>query len=347
MGLESLPLTVFLLLPGFLSWFVFCWGTVTRKISQFQHFFASLILSILTFTIDYWVIYLVRLAMDKLAGFPEYTQILTNPEVMPPELGAAIYPTAICIGFLLVRTYKSKKVKGLLGRVGLDLHGHEDVWCRAFRGHDYLTVYLKDGRIVAGWPTYYNDTGGNENTELYLRKIHYYEKKGGHWVKPNKSVDGLLLRMDTISHIEFRRPKGEDKTIQRIAKSPAVFSRIDCLRMGMLIYSFGLILFSIRSQISGYGAAGLALIVFSLIFMCAAIFERPRNWINNLMRRPRNLIVRDLPKLFEWYILLAVFTVGLIHGLLGRPLPSTALFVALYVVGVVWMFVSIIQLRRE
>lgn len=344
MGIESLPLIMFLLLPGFLSWFIFCWGTVTRKISQLQHFFASLILSIIAFTIDYGAIYLAKLATNTLASFPTYAQILTDPEVLPPELGVAIYPTAICIGFLLIRAYKSKGVRELLGRVGLDLYGHEDVWYRAFRRHDYITVHLKDGSIVAGWPTYYSKTGGSENTELYLQKIHYYQKEQDRWVKPSKSVEGLLLNMTMISHIEFRRPEEEDKTTQRSVEPPTVLSGIDYLRMGMLLCSFGLILFSIRARIPGYGIAGPILVVFSLMFMSAALWEKPRNAINRVMARQRNPLIRNLPRLFEWYILVAVFTSGFVHGLLSPPLPNAAMFVALYVVGVAWMFVSINQL---
>lgn len=349
MGLESLPLTIFLLLPGFLSWFVFCWGTVTRKISQFQHFFASLILSILIFTIDYYIVYLVKLATNTLATFPAYTQILTDPAVLPPELGVAVYLTAIWMGFLLIGIYKNKRVRELFWRFGLDLYRHEDVWYRTFRECDYITVYLKDGRIIAGWPTYYNQ-GGSENTELYLQNIHYYRKKEGQrgrWVKPSRSVEGLLLNTAMISYIELRRPEEEDKTAQRIAKSSAVFSRMDCLRMGMLIYSFGLILLSITPQISDFSFAGLALALLSLIFMFMAILEGLRNWINSLLGRIRKPILRNLPKFFEWYILVTVFTVQIIRDLLNRSLPNTALLIGLYVIGVTWLFVSIAQLIPE
>jgi hypothetical protein len=116
MELESLPLVVFLLLPGFLSWFIFCWGTVTRKISSFQHLFTSLILSILSFTISYYIIYLFKFIAVKtfaplldMTLFPKYMQILSNPNVLPPELGIAIYPVAIILGFILIKNlYKWK-----------------------------------------------------------------------------------------------------------------------------------------------------------------------------------------------------------------------------------------------
>lgn len=213
MGLESLPLVVFLLLPGFLSWFIFCWGTVTRKISSFQHLFVSLTLSIVAFTIAYYVIYFFNVIaintfapLRDITRFPKYMQILSNPDILPPELGIAIYLIAIILGFLLIIIYRSKYVQRALNRIGLDLYGFEDAWYRAFRKYDYITVYLKDGNILSGWPTYFSQTGGSENTDLYLTKIQYYQKEENRWVRSSRSVEGLLINTDSISHIEFRKP---------------------------------------------------------------------------------------------------------------------------------------------
>lgn len=203
MGLESLPLVVFLLLPGFLSWFIFCWGTVTRKLSQFQHLSVSLILSILAFTIGYYIIYL---SWD-ITPFPAYIQILNDPDILPPELGIAIYLTAIILGFLLIRIYKSENVRRLLDWIGLDLFRHEDAWYRLFHKGYYVTVYLKDGNIVSGWPTYYSETGDKGSAELYLTKMHYYQKEKERWVRSSRSVDGLLINRDLISHIEVMKPE--------------------------------------------------------------------------------------------------------------------------------------------
>jgi len=202
MGLESLPLVVFLLLPGFLSWFIFCWGTVTRKLSSFQHLSVSLILSILAFTIGYYIIYL---SWD-ITPFPAYIQILNDPDILPPELGIAIYLTAITLGFLLIRIYKSENVRRLLNRIGLDLFRHEDAWYRLFHKGYYVNVYLRDGNIVSGWPTYYSETGDKETAELYLTKMHYYQKEKERWVRSSRSVDGLLINRDLISRIEVRKP---------------------------------------------------------------------------------------------------------------------------------------------
>ena len=117
MGLESLPSVVFLLLPGFMSWGIFCWGTVTRKISQVQHLFISLLLSILAFSIAYLVTNLFKLlAINTFAPswdiriFPGYIRILSNPEMLSLELLIAMYVLAVLLGFLLIRLYKKEGI---------------------------------------------------------------------------------------------------------------------------------------------------------------------------------------------------------------------------------------------
>ena len=264
MGLESLPLAVFLLLPGFLSWFIFCWGTVTRKLSQFQHLSVSLILSLLAFTIGYYIIYLLW----DITPFPAYIQILNDPAILPPELGIAIYLTAIILGFLLIRIYKSENVRRLLNWIGLDLFRHEDAWYRLFHKGYYVTVHLKDGNIVSGWPTYYSETGDKETAELYLTKMHYYQKEKERWVKASRSVDGLLINRDLISHIEVKKPETQDRENTGRAvgnRTPHILDRTDFLRMGILFYSFGLVLIGIEDWISAYSIAGLLFVLLSLV----------------------------------------------------------------------------------
>ena len=355
MGLESLPLVVFLLLPGFLSWFIFCWGTVRRKISQFQHLFASLILSTVAFTIAYYTIYLFKLiAINTFAPawditqFPAYIQILSNPDILPPELGIAIYLAAIILGFLLIRIYKSENIRRLFDRAGLDLYGHEDTWYRLFHKADYVTVYLKDGNIVSGWPTYFSQTGDKETAELYLTKMHYYQKEKECWVSPSKSVEGLLINTDSISHIEFRKSEAGDRENTSPAegnRTSHILGRVDYLRMGILFYSFGLILVGIQDWISAYSIAGLVFIFLSLIFMLAGLWEKPRNAINSFIERQRNPVIKSFPKFFEWYILLTLFAVGIAYSLGRLVQVSVPYIVAIYSIGFIWMFVSLIQLR--
>jgi len=361
MGLESLPSVVFLLLPGFLSWGIFCWGTVSRKISQLQHLFISLILSVLIFSIAYLLINLFKLlAINTFAPswdvtiFPGYMRILSNPGTLSLELLVAIYVLAVLLGFLLIRIYKSENIRKLLNRVGLDLYGHEDTWYRLFHKADYVTVYLKDGNIVSGWPTYFSQTGDKETAEVYLTKMHYYQKDKERWVGPSRFVEGLLINTDSISHIEFRKPEARGKSNQintslpnslESKELPNVLSRIDYLRMGMLLYSFGLILSGTRGWISVYSIAGLIFVLLSLVFMLAGLREKPRNTINSFIERQRNPLIKIFPKFLEWYILLILFAVGIAYSL-GRLVQANVPCIsALFSIGFIWMFISLIQLR--
>lgn len=102
--------------------------------------------------------------------------------------------------------------------IGLDLFRHEDAWYRLFHKGYYVTVHLKDGNIVSGWPTYYSETGDKETAELYLTKTHYYQKEKERWVRSSRSVDGLLINRDLISHIEVRKPEAvrEPRTVRKL-----------------------------------------------------------------------------------------------------------------------------------
>ena len=213
MGLESLPLVVFLLLPGFLMLLIFCWITSPqRKVSSTEHVFISLLMSMLILGISYpllhfyrWITVNVFAASWEPASLPTYMQVLHNPKVFPAELGITIYVSAIIFGFLSGILYKSETIGRLFNYFGLDIYSREDVWYRLFRRSRWVTVYLMNGSIIAGWPTIFSKIEDKENFGLYLTKIHYYQK--GEWVKPDTSVDGLLINADIISRVEFRKRK--------------------------------------------------------------------------------------------------------------------------------------------
>lgn len=213
MGFESLPLVVFLLLPGFLTLLIFCWITSPQhKMSSIEHLFISLLLSMLSLCIAYpllhfyrWVAVNTFIPALEAMSLPTYIQILNDPGILPTEFAVTIYVTAILLGLCLGILYKSETIGRLFNILGLDLYSREDVWYRLFRRSRWVTVYLKNGNIIAGWPTVFSKTEDKENFSLYLTKIHYYQK--GRWIKPDVSVDGLLINTDSISRIEFRRRK--------------------------------------------------------------------------------------------------------------------------------------------
>lgn len=341
MSIESLPLIVLLLLPGFLSWFIFCWGTVSHKISQLQYLFACLILSVLVFSIAYP---LTSLFMP----LPGYMRILSNPTVLPLELGIAIYLTAIGFGFLMIGIYKNKNTKGLFNRVGLDLYGHEHTWHRLFHESDYVTVYLKDGTIVAGWPTHFSQSGDKETAELYLTKIHYYQKEC--WIKPDQSVEGLLINTALISRIEFRNPTtGNREDISPVEGNSLskILSRTDFSRMGMLLFSFGLILFRIQDWGSGSVNSGFSFVILSLvIFMPATISSKTGARINRFIGRMKNTRVRNLPVLVEWYLVVGIFAVAFTDGLISliKLKQASVYLYTVYGIGILWFVAILIEL---
>lgn len=341
MSIESLPLIVLLLLPGFLSWFIFCWGTVSHKISQLQYLFACLILSILVFSIAYPL-------TSLFTPLPGYMRILSNPTVLPPELGIAIYLTAIGLGFLMIRIYKNKNTKGLFNRVGLDLYGHEHAWHRLFHVSDYVTVYLKDGTIVAGWPTHFSQSGDKETAELYLTKIHYYYQKEG-WFKPDQSVEGLLINTAFISRIELRNPAtGNREDISPVEGSglSKMLSRTDFLRMGILLFYFGLILFRIQNWGSVSVISGFSFVILSLlIFMPAISSSKIRARINIFIGGIKNTRVRNLPILVEWCLVVGIFAVAFADGLVSliQLKQASVYFYIVYGIGILWFVALLIE----
>jgi len=266
--------------------------------------------------------------------------------VLPLELGIAIYLTAIGFGFLMIGIYKNKNTKGLFNRVGLDLYGHEHTWHRLFHESDYVTVYLKDGTIVAGWPTHFSQSGDKETAELYLTKIHYYQKEC--WIKPDQSVEGLLINTALISRIEFRNPTtGNREDISRVEGSglSKVLIRTDFLRMGILLCSFGLILFRTQDWITVYFVAGMLFVTFSLIPMSATLLGRIRRKINKFIERRSNTYVRNLPTLVEWLLIVGIFTVALSDGLIGLiNLNKAVIYIfIIFGVGILWYITSLFE----
>lgn len=282
MGLESLPSVVFLLLPGFLTWGIFCWGTVTRKTTQIQHLFISLLFSVLTFGIAYPLINLFKLfAINTFATswdttiFPGFMQILSEPETLSLEMIIGIYLIAILIGFILIKMYKTGSLAKLLDSIGLDLYGPEGVWYRVFHKPDFITVYLKDGSIVSGWPERFSQTGDKKTSELYLSKLQYFNAETKRWIKASKSVKGLLLNTDSISHIEFRKTEGisGSETRENQPARTRWWHWVEfCSRF--IVWIFGLLLASIAviTTINSLPEkTAIMLTIFLIIFLIAAL----------------------------------------------------------------------------
>ncbi len=283
-----MPLVVFLLLPGFITWAIFCWGTVSRKISEIQHLAVSLLLSVLSFTFAYFIVFLYKLTTQPnwdTASYPGFMQILVDPKNLTLGIGIATYVVAILFGFILILMYKNEGVARYLNSLGLDLYGPEGVWYRQFHKSDFVTVYLKDGRIIFGWPEYFSQTGEHANSELFLTKLKYYNGKTKKWIDPADTISGLLINTDSISHIEFSTPP---LTETQETLPPVLLNKAFFLRFGTLLFSIGLLLLQIREWPNPWAFAGIFLVIISLIFLLIALCKKILDKVNATINKPQN-----------------------------------------------------------
>lgn len=212
-------------------------------------------------------------------------RILADPQVITISLWISIYIIAIILGFLLILVYKNQNFALILNKMGFDLYGPEGVWYRLLHHSDFITVYLKDGNIIAGWPTYYSQTGEKNYTELYLTKVSYFQENK--WTKPHESVDGILINTDSIQRIEFRKSKTRYKSIE-INKNKKVIkdknddsskSKYNPVSIGTLYFGFASSLWS-SEQIKNNQIFGIAIFVSVITFIFfLAIYS---SWIYEL-----------------------------------------------------------------
>ena len=194
-------------------------------------------------------------------------QIINNPKLLPAELWISIYIIAVIIGFSLVSLYKNEYLARILNKIGLDLYASEDVWYRLFHHSNFVTVYLKDGNIIAGWPTYFSQTGKKGDAELYLSKIHTFQDNK--WIKPDSSVDGVFINTSSIQRIEFRKPDSiiDNRTKENLKAEPKNITKFICnpVSQGILYFSFALSLWT-SQQINEPQIKGIAIFLTATSF---------------------------------------------------------------------------------
>jgi hypothetical protein len=90
--------------------------------------------------------------------------------------------------------------------------GRPNVWQDTFLTHSrqWVRVYLEDGRIAQGWPTYFSD---GEKTELFLSNVTCYRPDG-----TSEKLEGLLLTAESkFKLVEFPL---EPEEVEESTKEP-------------------------------------------------------------------------------------------------------------------------------
>ncbi len=211
MNLAELPLTLLLILPGFLVLQVAFLVSRIRRISAFNATMWSLLLSFLLFV----AVYLPYAALISppmgLATWPSFRDALVSPQSLPGGVWIVLYVSAIGLGWGFGKLEGSRVPRRLLLLLRIDLSRHGSIWERAFEENDSceVFVYTADGRLFLGWPKYFSNDRTDPGPELYLSPVSIWEPMSGNWV-PLDYADGVLFHGAEISRIEFLKADGSN-----------------------------------------------------------------------------------------------------------------------------------------
>lgn len=209
MSLASLPLVLFLLLPGFLCINVaFLVGTFHR-LSAFHGFAWSLLTSFTLVSITYPLYISLVAPPSGTASWPGFLEILENPILVPGQVWVILYAVAILVGIVFGIVERIGWIGNLFLVVKIDLSKRGDIWSRAFRNENFVQVYLKDGTLLAGWPDLYSTDRSQPGPEIYLTDPKIWSAEGSAWLDLSEDLGGILLHGDEITRIEFLDPKHE------------------------------------------------------------------------------------------------------------------------------------------
>ena len=206
MSLASLPLVLFLLLPGFLCINVaFLVGTF-RRLSAFHASAWSLLTSFVLIVIAYpGFAYLVDPPLGK-KPWPGLFQVLENPILVPGQVWIILYVFALLAGIALGIGERRGWINSLFLLISIDLSKRGDLWSRAFRNENFVQVYLKDGTLLVGWPDLYSTDRSQPGPELYLTDPKVWSEEKSAWLDLSGDLRGILLHGDEITRIEFLDP---------------------------------------------------------------------------------------------------------------------------------------------
>ena len=204
MNIASLPLVLFILLPGFLSINIAFLVGNFRRLSTFQATLWSLAVGLLLLAVIYPVyVYLVSPPLGE-EGWLGLVQILVNPSLVPVQVWILLYVFALFLSILVGVADRKGIIEKLFHRIGIDLSKRGDIWSNQFRAADYVRVYLRDGAPLVGWPEYYS-----KEPELYLTNVKFWSVEESDWLEV-EGIRGVLLHGDEITRIEFLKSPDED-----------------------------------------------------------------------------------------------------------------------------------------
>lgn len=209
MNIAGLPLVLFLLLPGFVTINVAFLVGRFRRLSTFHGTAWSLLVSFLLVGITYPTYVLLvdpPLGNESWPGLP---QVLGDPSGVPVHVWILLYGAAFSVGVVFGVVDRWGLIEGLLLRLGIDLGRRGDIWESQFRDARVVSVYLKDGSLLSGWPEQYSTDRSHPGPELYLTYARIWSTERADWLKL-EGVSGILLHGDEISRIEFLTSADED-----------------------------------------------------------------------------------------------------------------------------------------
>ncbi len=204
MGFASLPLALFLLLPGFVLLHVIYLVSRIRRASAFYTTMWSVLVSLALIVVLYPIFTLLVAPPIKEQPWPGLLDVIADPSKVPNNVWLVLYLSAVVFGVFLGVLDRFRIPERVLNPLGIDLRVHGDLWSRLLREDNYshILMYLKDGSLISGWPMYFSNDRLPPGPEIYLSPFRIWDPDQEDWSEPEKT-EGLLIHGSEVSRMEF------------------------------------------------------------------------------------------------------------------------------------------------
>ena len=204
MGFASLPLALFLLLPGFVLLHVIYLVSRIRRASAFYTTMWSVLVSLALIVVLYPIFTLLVAPPIKEQPWPGLLDVIADPSKVPNNVWLVLYLSAVVFGVFLGVLDRFRIPERVLNPLGIDLRVHGDLWSRLLREDNYshILMYLKDGSLISGWPMYFSNDRRPPGPEIYLSPFRIWDPDQEDWSEPEKT-EGLLIHGSEVSRMEF------------------------------------------------------------------------------------------------------------------------------------------------